>query len=298
MTATEPVGLLPVEHPPLEKSLRHGATLGNFVLTVLMVLLSLVALSPLLAVLGMLVVRGGRHLSVSLFTDLPPAAGMVGGGIGNAIQGTLIMVGIAGAIAVPVGILAAVYLAEFSSEGVFPTVVRFTAKVLSGFPSILAGVFAYALVVMLMGRFSALAGGVALSVLMIPTVILTTEESLKLVPTRMKEAAIGMGATRTQTVLKITLPVAMPGVLTGVMLAVARAMGETAPLLLTSLFSFYWFQAVDEPTASLAVLIYDFSGSPFENQQDIAWAASLVLVVIVLAINLVGQLTLRRKEIR
>jgi phosphate transport system permease protein len=171
---------------------------------------------------------------------------------------------------------------------------------LSGFPSVLAGVFAYGSVVMLSGRFSwlggfsALAGGVALSLLMLPTVILTAEEAIRMVPAKIREAAIGMGATPTQAVWHVMLPTAMPGILTGVMLAVARAAGETAPLLFTALFSNYWpihagRPALMQPTASLAVLIYNFSGTPFENQIEMAWAAALVLVFLVLTTNLIGQ---------
>jgi len=162
-------------------------------------------------------------------------------------------------------------------------------------PSILAGVFAFAMVVITTGRFSAPAGGIALSLLMLPIVLLTAEESIRMVPARMREAAIGMGATQTQTVLRVLLPTALPGILTGVMLAVARAAGETAPLLFTAAFSYYWPGTNPmEPTASLAVLIYNFSGSAFENQIGLAWAASLVLVILVLLINLCGQVLAAR----
>ena len=171
---------------------------------------------------------------------------------------------------------------------------RFAAKVLTGFPSILAGVFAYGAVVLATGGYSAIAGAVALSILMLPTIILTSEDAIRMVPSRMKEAAIGMGATPTQTVWMVLLPTAIPGILTGVMLAVARAAGETAPLLFTALFSNYWLYAHGQmrlmrPTASLAVLIYNFAGMPFENQVELAWAAALVLVLLVLAANLIGR---------
>jgi phosphate transport system permease protein len=215
---------------------------------------------------------------------------MVGGGIGNALLGSFLAVGIATLISVPVGILVGVYLAEIQPEGRVPSAVRFCAKLLTGLPSILAGVFAFTVVVLLTRRFSPLAGGVALALLMLPTILLTTEEAIRMVPARMREAAIGMGATQAQVVWRVLLPTAMPGILTGVLLAVARAAGETAPLLFTMTFSDYWFSGqVMEPTASVAVLIYNFSKSPFENQQEIAWAASLVLVLIVLALNLSGQ---------
>jgi phosphate transport system permease protein len=284
----------PIDLPQLQKSLRHPRTFMSWFLSVVTALMTLIATVPLFSVLFMLLVRGGQRLSLALFTELPPAAGMPGGGIGNAILGTLLVVGIASAIAVPVGIMAAVFLAEFGPESRLATAVRFAAKVLTGLPSILAGVFAYTVVVLTLGRFSAPAGGVALALLMLPIVLLTAEEAMRMVPQRMKDAAIGMGATRTQVVWNVILPTAFPGILTGVMLAVARAMGETAPLLFTTLFSDYWLSGIMEPTPSLAVLIYDFSSSPFSNQIEIAWAASLVLVLIVLGLNIIGQYLGRR----
>lgn len=281
--------------PDLLKSLRRPRTAFSAFLSGLTILLSLIAAFPLFSVLYMLIVKGGKRLSLQLFTELPPPPGLDGGGFGNAIVGTLTMVGIAAAIAVPVGILAAVYLAEFGKNSRTASAVRIGAKILTGLPSILAGVFAYAAVVLATGSFSALAGGIALSILMLPTVLLTAEEAIKLVPQKMREAAIGMGCTPTQVTLKVVLPTALPGLLTGVMLAIARASGETAPLLFTALFSDYWMsgQAM-EPTASLAVLIYNFSGVPFENQLELAWAASLVLVLLVLTVNLIGQAVARR----
>jgi phosphate transport system permease protein len=178
--------------------------------------------------------------------------------------------------------------------------VRFCAKMLTGLPSILAGVFAYAAVVLATGTYSAPAGGVALALLMLPTVMLTAEEAMKMVPARMKEAAIGMGCTPSQVVWRVVLPTALPGMMTGVMLAVARAAGETAPLLFIALFSNYWlFQdgklVLMEPTASLAVLILNFAGMPFESQIEMAWAAALILVLLVLVMNVTGQLFSRRQ---
>jgi phosphate transport system permease protein len=202
---------------------------------------------------------------------------------------------------VPCGILAASYLALLGPETRLASAVRFAAKVLTGLPSVLAGVFAYAAVVLVTGGFSAPAGGLALAVLMLPTVILTAEEAIGMVPVRMKEAALGMGVTETQLLLKIVLPTAMPGILTGVMLAVARAAGETAPLLFTALFSSYSLADgghinLMRPTASLAVLIYNFSAMPFENLVELAWAASLVLVTIVLTFNIAGQFLSRNRH--
>ncbi len=285
--------------PDLVKTLKNPRTFSSAFLSVMATGLSLVALLPLLCVLYMLITKGSSAISAGLFTELPPAAGMDGGGIGNAIVGTLVMTGIASLLSIPFGILAAVFLSEYGGTSKFAGAVRFAAKVLTGLPSILAGVFAYAIVVVTMGSFSALAGGVALAVLMLPTVLLTAEEAIRMVPNKMREAAVGMGCTKAQTVLKVVLPTATPGILTGVMLAVARSMGETAPLLLTALFSDYWFSGdVSEPAASLAVLIYNFSGSPFENQINLAWAAALVLVALVLVINIVGQLFTSKQAVR
>ena len=256
--------------------------------------MTLLALIPLFAVLWMLIWRGGQKLSLALFTELPPAPLQQGGGFGNAIVGTIIMVGIASLITVPLGILTGVYLAQAANKNRLASAVRFSSKVLTGFPSILAGVFAYGAIVLTTGGYSALAGGVALSILMLPTIVLTAENAIAMVPARMKEASIGMGATTTQTVWMVLLPTAMPGILTGVMLAVARAAGETAPLLFTALFSNYWIMShgrfdLMQPTTSLAVLIYNFAGMPFKNQVELARAAALVLVVMVLVTNLIGQ---------
>jgi phosphate transport system permease protein len=290
-----PVRPAAVDLKLLEKSLRRPRSLFSFGMSVLCGVLAVLASVPLFSVLIMLLWRGGSRLSVALFTDLPPAAGMIGGGIGNAILGSVLVVLIASLISIPFGILGGVYLAEISPEGGIASIVRFCAKLLTGLPSILAGVFAFGTVVYLTGRFSPLAGGVALALLMLPIIMLTAEESIRMVPARMREAAIGMGATRTEVVWHIQLPTALPGILTGVLLALSRAAGETAPLLFTMTFSDYWLSRHPmEPTASLAVLIFNFSKSPFQNQQDIAWAASLVLVLIVLALNLGGQVLSRR----
>lgn len=278
----------------LQMSLRRPRTLFNFLLTGLVTVLTLLALIPLGSVLYMLIVRGGKSLNWAALTELPPAALQPGGGFANAIVGTLVMVGLAALISVPVGVLGAAFLAEIGPETRLARAVRFVAKILTGFPSILAGVFAYGTVVLLMGRYSAVAGGIALSILMIPIVMLTAEEAIRMVPAKMREAAIGMGATQSQTVWSVLYPTALPGMLTGVMLAVARAAGETAPLLFTALFSNYWSDGLTHPTASLAVLIYNFSGSPFDNQRDLAWAAALVLVLLVLITNVIGQ-SLSRK---
>jgi phosphate transport system permease protein len=281
----------------LRYSLAEPRSLLSVLLTVMAVGLSALALFPLFWVLWMLVVRGASMLSLDLFTQLTPGAGMVGGGIGNAILGTIAIALVAMSFALPLGFLAGVYLAEYGGKSTFATSVRFAAKVLTGMPSILAGVFAYAAVVATTGSFSAFAGGVAMAVLMVPTIMLTTEQALWGVPQKMKMAAYGLGATHAEAVLKVVVPTAMPGILTGVMLALARAMGETAPLLFTALFSDYWFEGhLGDPIASLAVLIYNFSGSPFEPQVKLAWAASLVLVSLVLVLNVTAQIITRRPK--
>ncbi|MET0389950.1 MAG: phosphate ABC transporter permease PstA [Polyangiales bacterium] len=278
----------------LERSLRRPRTLLNAFLSVVVGGMTALALIPLFSVLWMLIVRGAQRLSLEALTSTPPAPLEAGGGFGNAIVGTLVMVGLAALFTVPFGVLTSVYLSQAEGSDRLAQVVRFAAKVLTGFPSILAGVFAYGSVVLVMGRFSALAGAVALSILMLPTIVLTSEDALRMVPSKMREAAIGMGATSTQTAWYVLLPTAIPGIATGVMLALARAAGETAPLLFTALFSHYWIAShghldLMQPTASLAVLIYNFAGVPFDNQLELAWAAALVLVLLVLVVNLIGQ---------
>ena len=276
--------------PDLRHSFSDRRSLRNVVLTVLLWAVSLLAAVPLVSVLAMLVYRGGARLGVEVFTQLPPAGLEPGGGFGNAVVGTIVMVAIAALVSVPLGILGGIFLGIIAPESRLADLTRFIAKILTGFPSILAGVFVYAWLVLAMGTYSAIAGGVALAVLMLPTVMLTAEQAVRMVPQRMKDAAYGMGCTDTQMVWKVVLPTAMPGILTGIMLAVAGAAGNSAPLLFTALFSNYWIGSFTEPTASLAILIYNFSGMPFPNQIELAWAASLVLVLIVLVFNIASRL--------
>jgi phosphate transport system permease protein len=288
------------EHPPLTRSRWSRRSIASAAWTVGAATLAGLAAMPLFSVLWLLVANGAGNFRWSMLWQLPPLASDPEGvgGFGNAILGTVFMVLVASAIAIPFGILAAIYLAEFGRNERVTGTIRFTAKVLSGMPSILAGIFAYALVVRTTGSFSAYAGGVALSLLMIPIVVLTAEQAILAVPRRMKEAAIGMGATPAQVSLRVTLPTAMPSILTGVMLAVARAAGETAPLLFTAQFSDYWLRVNRlEDTSSLAVLIYNFSGQPFDALVGLAWTASLVLVLLVLAFNLGGQWLASRNEL-
>jgi phosphate transport system permease protein len=283
----------------LDRKWLNRRTLTSLVFTLCILLATMFAVVPLVSILSMLVFKGIAGISSASFTALPPAAFEEGGGFGNAIVGTLIMVIVATIISTPIGILGAIYLAELGKSNWLISVLRFSVKTLNGLPSILAGVFVYGLVVLMFGGFSAIAGSIALSLLMIPTILLVSEESLKGVASNVKDAAMALGATKTQAIWKVSLPAASSGILTGVMLAVARAAGETAPLLFTALFSNYWIMqdgrlSLLQPTASLSVLIYNFSASPFENQIQLAWSASLVLVVMVLITNLTGKFISRR----
>ena len=280
----------------VESTKMLGRSLGNRVLTGLCIALSFAAMIPLASILYLVVKNGSELLDWSIFTQLPPAAGMAGGGFGNAIVGTLVMVGLGLALAAPPAILAAIYICEYHPGSRLSAAVRFTAKLLTGIPSIICGVFAFAAIVLATGKFSALAGGVALAVLMLPTILLTSEQALLGVQRAYREASYGLGATRFQTIGRIVLPEAMPAIMTGVMLAVARAAGETAPLIFTALFSQFWMSSLMEPTASLSVLIYNFSTMPFEHQVKMAWTASLVLVLLVTVTNVTAQLVFSKKH--
>jgi len=284
----------------LKRSLLEPRGLFSTVLSGAAWLAAVIAGVPLISVLYGLIVRGGHRLSLEVLTELPPAGFEEGGGFGNAIVGTLVTVGIGALISIPFGIMAAIFMGVLEPDSRVARVARFSAKTLTGLPSILAGVFAYAVVVMTTHTYSAPAAGVALALLMLPTVVLTAEEAMRTVPSNMKNAAYGMGCTRSQVVWKIVFPTALPGVLTGVMLAVARAAGETAPLLFTALFSSYWFVENGKadlmtPIASLSVLIYNFSGMPYDNQIELAWTASLVLVMLVLLFNILARVLGRKK---
>jgi phosphate transport system permease protein len=262
----------------------------------LIALLTLSAIVPLASVLYMVIYRGAGNLRWSMLWQLPPAAGMDGGGFGNALLGTLILVFIGALASVPFGVLTAIFLTEYSVGTKSGRIIRFAAKILSGIPSILAGVFIFGVMVVTTGHFSVLAGGFALAILMLPIVILATEEALLRVPHFLREASLALGANRTQTVLNVTLPAAGATIITGVMLAVARAAGETAPIIFTALFTSYWIGSLTEPTASMAVLIYNFSSVPYDNMVNMAWSASFVLIVIVLATNIVSHFVASRAK--
>jgi phosphate transport system permease protein len=256
--------------------------------------LSCAAVVPLISVIYMVLRRGAVNFRISMLWQLPPAAGMQGGGFGNALLGTLILVGIGTLVSVPPGVLTAVYLTEYSGGGKSARVIRLSAKILSGLPSILAGVFIFGVLVMTTKHYSVIAGGLALGILMIPIIILATEEALMRVPRYLREASLALGANETQTVFHVTLPTAGPAILTGVMLAIARAAGETAPIIFTALTSPYWIRSLNEPTASMSVLIYNFATVPYDNLINMAWSASFILILIVLVTNIFSHFVVRR----
>lgn len=271
-------------------------SLWNRILSFICVGLSLLTLIPLVSIVYLVLKNGLPLLRWSVFTELPPAAGMAGGGFGNAVVGTLVMVGLGLVMSAPIGILSAIYINEYAPSSRLAQAVRIVAKLLTGIPSIICGVFAFAMVVATTGAFSAYAGGVALAVLMLPTILLTSEQALMGVQTAFREASYGLGATKFQTIVRIVLPDALPAIMTGIMLAVARAAGETAPLIFTALFSQFWAKSLSEPTASLSVLIYNFSTVPFPHQVQMAWTASLVLVAFVTLANIAAQLAFSKKS--
>jgi len=240
----------------------------------------ILVLTPLVAVFGYLVYRGIGSVNWAFLTQTPKPVGEAGGGMANAIAGSAFILLIASVIGVPFGIGAGVYLAEYGQNR-FGDVIRFTADVLNGVPSIVIGIVAYGIVVLAQGHFSALAGGVALSLMMIPTISRTTEEMLLLVPNSLREASYGLGISRWRTTLSITLRTATSGVITGVMLAFARVAGETAPLLFTAFGNQYWNFKMDQPTAALPLQIFSYAISPFDEWHRQAWAGALVLIVLI-----------------
>jgi phosphate transport system permease protein len=254
----------------------------------------LLALVPLASVLYYTASRGVGGINVAFFTQLPRPVGETGGGMANAIAGTLELVGLACLFGMPVGVLAGVFLAEFR-ESRFAMVVRFSADVMAGIPSITTGMVVYTIVVLWMGRFSALSGSIALALIMLPTVARTTEELLHLVPGTLREAALGLGVPKWRATLRVILRTAAPGIVTGAMLAVARIAGETAPLLFTAFSNRFWSRGLDEPIASLPVQIYTYAVSPFEDWHRQAWAAALVLVTLILLLNVTAKFLVRHR---
>jgi phosphate transport system permease protein len=254
----------------------------------------LLALVPLLLIFYHTFSLGIEALSVGFFTQLPKPVGEPGGGLGNAIVGTLILVGLGSLIGLPVGMLSGVYLSEFGKNK-FGMVVRFMTDVLNGVPSIVTGVVAYTIVVLPAKHFSAYAGGFALGILMIPIITRTTEEMLKTVPNSYREAALALGIPQWKTTLRIIMPSALGGIVTGIMLAVARAAGETAPLLFTSLNNRFWHTTLDQPIASFTVFIYNYGVSPFEDWIAQAWAGALVLILLILLLSIAVRVATRQR---
>jgi phosphate transport system permease protein len=272
-------------------SLRRRVT--NHVLIALCGLSALAVVIPLALIIGHLLARGLPALDLGFFIHLPKPVGEPGGGMANAIVGTAILVSLGLAIALPIGVGTGVFLAEHGG-GFFGAVVRYTADVLSGVPSIVVGVATYGLVVVTMGHFSALAGGIALGLLMVPTLARSTEEVVRLVPASYRQAGLALGAPRWKVTQFVVLPAARAGILTAALLAMARAAGETAPLLFTALGNRFWSVAIDRPIASLPVLIYDYARAPYADWNRQAWTGALVLLGLVTVVSAVLRVTARR----
>jgi len=271
----------------------------NRFLTISSAIFAGVAVLPLLLVISYILIKGVAYINIDtlILEPEPPGDDLISaGGIGPAITGTFIMTVIASIISIPVGVGGGIYLSEYSKSGRFAKFIRFGTNVLAAVPSIIAGVFIYAIIVstkILFGSmFSGIAGGISLSILMLPTIIKTTDEALKLVPDDMRRAAFGVGASKFTMILNITLPTAFRSISTGILLALARAAGETAPLIFTALFSRYYITSFDDlfyEMGSLSVLIYNFALEPYEAQNQLAWAASFILVVVLLSLNILSR---------
>ncbi len=267
--------------------------LVNALMLSLTAVCALVTVSALLLILGYLVYFGGTSLNWAFFTQLPKPVGETGGGMANAIVGSAKLILLAAVIGVPVGFIAGVYLSEFSGRA-FAFMVRYTADLLNGVPSIVIGIFAYTVVVLPMHKFSALAGGFALGVMLIPIVLRSTEEFLRAVPTSMREGALALGAPKWRAILTVVIPAAYKGIATGILLSLARVAGETAPLLFTSFGNPFWGHGWNDPTDTLPVMIYKYALSPYDDWHRQAWAAGLVLLGLVLVTNIGAKLILSR----
>jgi phosphate transport system permease protein len=275
----------------MDRIARRNAV-NNVMLTVTG-LCTIVTVSVLFLILGYLIVNGWRSVDWNFFTKLPLPSGETGGGMANAIVGSGVVILIASAIGIPVGFMGGVYLAEFGGKTV-PMIVRYTADLLNGVPSIVIGIFAWTVVVVPMHHFSAWAGGFALSLMMIPIGLRATEQFLRGVPNSLREGSLALGASKTRTIISVIVPAAKQGILTGMILGVARVAGETAPLLFTSLNNQYWAKSLNEPTAALPSMIYYRAISPYEDWHRQAWAAGLVLLVLVLVANIASRWVLSR----
>ncbi len=257
-------------------------TLVNYIVTGLSILATIVVLIPLLAILAYLIYKGASSLNLAFFTHIPAPVGEEGGGMANSIVGSGIILTLASLMGIPIGIAAGVYVAEFGQGTVLANAIRFTADVLNGVPSIVMGISVYSLIVMPQKHFSAFAGGVALAIMMVPTITRTTEEMLATVPHAIREAALGLGVPKWRTVLSVSLRTASPGIITGCMLAFARVAGETAPLLFTALGNQYWSIRLNEPIAALPLQIFVYANSPYDEWHRLAWAGALVLIVLIM----------------
>ncbi|MBA3885686.1 MAG: phosphate ABC transporter permease PstA [Acidobacteria bacterium] len=254
-----------------------------------------VALVPLAFVLFYVVTQGIGALNLDFFTQTPQPVGMPGGGMANSIVGTLMVASIGALFAIPIGIVSGVYAAEYQGTRL-ASLVRFSADTLNGVPSIVIGVFVYGIAVMPFRRFSAIGGGLALGIMMIPLIMRTTEELLRLVPASLREGALALGASRARAVFTVVLPAALPGILTGILLALARIAGETAPLLFTALSNPFWSTDPTQPVSTLTVQIFTYAVSPYEDWHRQAWAGALVLVSIVLICSLLARMATARME--
>ena len=254
----------------------------NIVITALSILATILVIAPLLAILGYLIYKGASSLNFAFFTQIPKPVGEDGGGMANSIVGSGVILALASLMGIPVGIAAGVYLAEFGRGKFLATAVRFTADVLNGVPSIVMGIAIYSLIVMQQKHFSAFAGGVALAIMMVPTITRTTEEMLATVPHAIREAALGLGVPKWRTAISVSLRTASPGIITGCMLAFARVAGETAPLLFTAFGNQFWSLKLNEPIAALPLQIYVYATGPYDEWHRLAWAGSLVLIVMIM----------------
>ena len=273
---------------------RYRRATANHMASVLAVLATVIVIAPLVAIFGYLLYKGASSINLNFFTQTPRPVGQPGGGMANAIVGSGVLLAIGSVLGVPVGIAAGIFLAEFGRGGKLANLVRFTADVLNGVPSIVMGIAIYSLIVLPQKHFSALAGGVALGIMMIPTVTRTTEEMLLMVPNAVREAALGLGVPNWRSVLSITLRTASPGVITGCMLAFARVAGETAPLLFTAFGNQFWSASLNQPIAALSLQIYVYAISPYDEWHRLAWAGALVLILlIVISVSLVRYVTTR-----
>ena len=266
----------------------------NIVMLTLTGVACFAVVAVLFMILGYLVWNGGKSLNWDFFTQLPKPVGEVGGGMANAIVGSLKLLGLAAVIGLPIGLMAGVYLAEFGGS-VFSFVTRYTTDLLNGVPSIVMGIFAYTLLVLPVKHFSALAGGVALGVMVVPITVRATEEFLRAVPKSMREGAMALGASKWKTIATVILPAASGGIVTGMLLSLARVAGETAPLLFTAFSNRFWSPGLNQPIASLPVMIYTYAIAPYDDWHRQAWAAGLVLLAMVLVANLGCRLVLNRR---